>query len=332
LTAVKYTWRVDYRILGRTGVQVSRLCFGTMSFGGDADDAMSAKMYRACREAGINFFDTANNYNQGRSEEILGRLIRAEREDLVLATKCFTPVGPDRNARGGSRRHVTRAVEASLKRLQTDRVDVLFLHQIDLFTPLEETLRAFDDLVRAGKVVYAGLSNHAAWQTQQGLDLQERNGWARLQVIQPMYSLVKRQAEVEILPMAQANGLGVIPYSPGGGGLLSGKYSTDQTGRLKTNKMYTDRYADPWMHETAAAFAGFCKQRGLHPMSAAVAWVAAHPAVTAPIIGARSVEQLQASLDSVKIDMTPQLRAEMAALSRTPPPATDRLEEAKPQA
>ena len=332
MTAVKYTCGVDYRILGRTGVQVSRLCFGTMSFGGDADDAMSARMYRACRDAGINFFDTANNYNQGRSEEILGRLMHAEREDLVVATKCFTPVGPDRNARGGSRRHVTRAVEASLERLQTDRVDVLFLHQIDRLAPLEETLRAFDDLVRAGKVVYAGLSNHAAWQTQQGLDLQERNGWARLQVIQPMYNLVKRQAEVEILPMAQANGLAVIPYSPGGAGLLSGKYLTDQIGRLNTNKMYEARYAEPWMHDTAAAFAAFCKQRGLHPVSAAVAWVAAHPAVTAPIIGARSVEQLQASLDSVKIDMHPQLRAEMAALSRTPPPATDRLEEAKAQA
>ncbi len=303
-----------------------------MSFGGDADEAMSAKMYQACRDAGINFFDTADQYNRGRSEEILGGLTRGHRDDLVIATKCFSPVGADLNARGGSRRHVARAVEASLKRLQTDRVDVLFLHQIDRLAPLEETLRAFEDLVRAGKVIYPGLSNHAAWQTQQGLDLQERHGWARLQIIQPMYNLVKRQAEVEILPMAQASGLAVIPYSPGGGGLLSGKYSTNQTGRLKSNKMYEARYAEPWMHETAAAFAGFCKQRGLHPMSAAVAWVGAHPAVTAPIIGARSVEQLQASLDSVKIEMNPQLHAEMAALSRTPPPATDRLEEAKPKA
>ena len=320
------------RVLGRTGVQVSQLCFGTMSFGGDADEAMSAKMYQACREAGINFFDTANNYNGGRSEEILGRLMRAEREDLVVATKCFTPMGKDLNARGGSRRHVTRAVEASLKRLQTDRVDVLFLHQIDPLTPLEETLRAFEDLVRAGKVVYPGLSNHAAWQAQQGLDVQQRHGWSRLQILQPMYNLVKRQAEVEILPMAQANGLAVIPYSPAGGGLLTGKYAVQGAqGRLATNKMYTDRYGDAWMHETASAFAGLCKKRGMHPMSAAVAWVAAHPAVTAPIIGARSVEQLQASLDSVKIDMNPLLRAEIAALSRTPPPATDRLEEAKPQ-
>jgi len=236
---------MDYRLLGRTGVQVSRLCFGTMSFGGDADKAASAAMYRACRDAGINFFDTANNYNEGRSEEILGELMRGEREDLVVATKCFTPVGKDRNARGGSRRHVARAVEASLKRLQTDRVDVLFLHQIDRHTPIEETLRAFEDLVRAGKVVYPALSNHAAWQTQQALDLQERRGWAPLQVIQPMYNLVKRQAEVEILPMAQANGLGVIPYSPAGGGLLSGKYAdSGAQGRIVANKMYTNRYGE----------------------------------------------------------------------------------------
>ncbi len=318
---------MDYRGLGRTGVQVSQLCFGTMSFGGDADKAACAAMFRACRDAGINFFDTANNYNEGRSEEILGELMRGEREDLVVATKCFTPVGKDRNARGGSRRHVTRALEASLKRLQTDRVDVLFLHQIDRHTPLEETLRAFEDLVRAGKVVYPALSNHAAWQTQQALALQARHGWAPLQVIQPMYNLVKRQAEVEILPMAQANGLGVIPYSPGGGGLLTGKYAEQQGGRLTASKMYEARYGEAWMHEVAVKFAAYCRQRGLHPMSVAVAWVGAHPAVTAPIIGARSVEQLRASLDSVKVEMPPALRAEIAALSRTPPPATDRLEE-----
>jgi aryl-alcohol dehydrogenase-like predicted oxidoreductase len=319
-----------YKLLGRTGVQVSQLCFGTMSFGGDADEPASAAMYQACRDAGINFFDTANNYNGGKSEEILGRLMRADREELVVATKCFTPVGADRNARGGSRRHVTRALEASLKRLQTDRVDILFLHQIDVNTPLEETLRAFEDLVRAGKVVYPALSNHAAWQAQLALGLQRQHGWVPLQVLQPMYNLVKRQAEVEILPQAQASGLGVIPYSPGGGGLLTGKYADKSaSGRIATNKMYTDRYAEPWMHEVAEKFAAFCKARGLHPMTAAVAWVGAHPAVTAPIIGARSVAQLQASLDSVKLDMTPELRAEIAALSRTPPPATDRLEEQK---
>ena len=320
---------MKYRVLGRTGVQVSQLCFGTMSFGGDADAQSSAAMYRACREAGINFFDSADQYNKGRSEEILGELASGHRDELVIATKCFNPTGNDVNARGNSRRHISRAVEASLKRLRTDRVEILFLHQQDPLTPLEESMRALEDLVRAGKVLYPGLSNHAAWQTQAAMDLQERRAWSRLQVIQPMYSLVKRQAEVEILPMAQAASLGVTPYSPTGGGLLSGKYLEQQSGRLTTNKMYEARYGEPWMHEVAARFVAFCRQLGFHPVSVAVAWVAAHPAVTAPIIGARNVEQLRASLDCVKIEMTSELYRKIAALSRTPPPATDRLEEQK---
>jgi aryl-alcohol dehydrogenase-like predicted oxidoreductase len=317
------------RTLGRTGVQVSQLCFGTMSFGGDADEKESARMYRAVRDAGINFFDTADQYSKGRSEEILGGLIRGERDQLVIATKCFNPTGEDVNARGSSRRHVSRAVEASLKRLGTDRVELLYLHHYDARTPLEEQMRALEDLVRAGKVLYPAVSNYAAWQTQAALGIQEHAGWARLQAIQPMYSLVKRQAEVELLPMAQASGLSVFPYSPAGGGLLSGKYTQKGAqGRLATNKMYEARYGEPWLHETAARFSGFCKERNLHPMSAAVAWVATHPAVTAPIIGARNLEQLQASLDSVKIDMTAELRTQITALSRAPAVATDRSEEA----
>jgi aryl-alcohol dehydrogenase-like predicted oxidoreductase len=300
-----------------------------MSFGGDADEAMSARMYRACREAGINFFDTADQYNKGRSEQILGEPARGHRDELVIATKSFNPTGEAANARGNSRRHIARAIEASLKRLQTDRVEILYLHQQDPLTPLEESMRALEDLVRAGKVLYPALSNHAAWHTQLALELQERCGWARLQAIQPMYNLVKRQAEVEILPMAAANGVAVVPYSPGAAGLLSGKYLEKGSGRLVTNKMYEARYGEPWMHEVAAKFVAFCRQRELHPVSVAVAWVAAHPAVTAPIIGARNLEQLQASLDAVKLEMSPALRAEIAALSRTPPPATDRSEEQK---
>jgi len=320
---------MKFKPLGRTGVQVSELCFGTMSFGGDADEPTSAAMYKACRDVGINFYDCADQYNKGKSEEILGRLIKGHREDLVITTKCFNPSGEDINARGNSRRHVTRAVEASLKRLQTDRVDVLFLHQFDPRTPIDESMRALEDMVRSGKVLYPAVSNWSAWQTQKAVSIQEQNNWARLQVIQPMYNLVKRQAEVEVLPMAAANGIAVIPYSPAAAGLLSGKYSGEATGRLKTNKQYTARYGEPWVFEVADKFVAFCKQRGLHPVSAAVAWTGAHPAVTAPIIGARSVEQLQASLDSVKIEMTAALREELSALSRTPPPATDRLEEQK---
>ncbi|HTM61313.1 MAG TPA: aldo/keto reductase [Burkholderiales bacterium] len=321
---------MNYRPLGRTGVQVSQLCFGTMSFGGDADEAASAEMFKAVRDIGINFFDTADQYSKGRSEEILGKLVRGSRDDLVIATKTFNPTGTDLNAKGNSRRHLTRALEASLKRLQTDRVEILYLHMHDPLVPVEEAMRALEDAVRSGKVIYPALSNWAGWQVQQALGVQELNRWARIQAIQPMYNLVKRQAEVEILPMAQANGVSVFPYSPAGAGLLSGKYlQKDTQGRLVTNKMYTARYGEPWMHEVAEKFVAFCKSRGMHPVSAAVAWVAAHPGVSAPIIGARSAQQLQASLDSLKIEMSAALWNEMAALSRTPPPATDRLEEQK---
>jgi len=325
---------MKHKPLGRTGVQVSELCFGTMSFGGDADEATSAAMYKATRDAGINFYDCADQYNKGKSEEILGGLMRGHRDQLVITPKCYNPMGEDVNARGTSRRHVVRAVEASLKRLQTDRIDVLFLHQFDKLTPIDESMRALDDVVRSGKVLYPAVSNWSAWQTQRAVDIQEKNNWARLQVHQPMYNLVKRQAEVEILPMCEASGIGVIPYSPAGAGLLSGKYSgaaaVDKAGRLKTNKMYEARYGEAWMFEVAEKYVAFCKQKGLHPVSTAVAWVGAHPAVTAPIIGARNLDQLKDSLKAVKVEMTPALRAEIAALSRTPPPATDRLEEIRP--
>lgn len=317
------------KLLGRTGISVSQLCFGTMSFGGDADEATSASMYKVVRDAGINFFDTANEYNKGKSEEILGRLAKDHRDELVLTTKCFNKTGPDVNAGGANRRHVVQAVEASLRRLQTDRIDVLFLHRFDAVTPIDEMMRGLEDLVRSGKVIYPAVSNWSAWQTQRAVDIQERNNWARLQVIQPMYNLVKRQAEVELLPMAAANGIGVIPYSPAAAGLLSGKYFGQASGRLKTNKMYEARYGEEWAFDTAEKYVALCQQKGLHPVSAAIAWVATHPAITAPIIGARNLDQLKDSLASVKVDMTPELRAEIAALSRTPPPATDRLEEQK---
>lgn len=323
---------MNYKWLGATGVKVSQLCYGTMSFGGDADETESGKMYAACREAGINFFDCANGYSKGKAEEILGRLIRHERDELVITSKCFNQMAPDVNARGGNRRHIPMAVEASLKRLGTDRLDVLFMHRWDPQTPLEETLRALENLVTQGKVLYLGASNYAAWQIAKGLGISARHGWSRFEVIQPMYSLVKRQVESEIFPLAQSENLGVISYSPVGGGLLSGKYGPDKRpdgGRLMDKKEYTNRYGEDWVFETAGAFTDYANRMGVHPVSLAVAWAAGHPALTCPIIGSRSLEQLQPSLDSVKIELTPEQRAEIAALSRTPAPATDRLEEQK---
>lgn len=323
---------MEYRILGGTGVKVSRLCFGVMSFGGDADEATSAAMFKRCREAGINFFDCANAYAGGRSEEILGRLIATERNDLVITTKVASPMGRGVNDRGLSRRHIMMQVEASLRRLQTDRIDLLFVHHFDADTPMEETLRALDQLVQQGKVLYLGVSNWAAWQIAKSHGIAARAGLARFECIQPMYNLSKRQAEVEILPFALSENVGVIPYSPLGGGLLSGKYTTTArpTGaRLVQNQMYAKRYAEEFYYETAERFTTYAQEKGIHPATLAVAWVMHHPAITAPIIGARSVAQLEASLDAVNVPMTPDWRAEIAALSYEPPPATDRTDERK---
>lgn len=320
---------MDYRTVGRTGVKVSPLCFGTMSFGDTADEAESERLFRAARDAGITFFDCADVYAGGRSEEILGRLMRGERDALVLTSKGFGRTGEGVNDRGLSRRHLTRAVEASLKRLGTDRLEFYFVHQFDPDTPIDETLRALDDLVQRGLILYPAVSNWAAWQIMKALGISAREHLARFELVQPMYNLTKRQAEVELLPLAQAEHLGVIPYSPLGGGLLTGKYIGDQPaqGRLVENKMYTARYGDPQHHETAARFVRYAREHGVHPATLAVAWVGSHPAVTAPIIGARSVEQLAPSLAALSYTMTPEMRAEITALAPEVPLATDRSEE-----
>lgn len=321
---------MHYNLLGRTGLKVSQLCYGTMSFGGDADASESKKMYGACRDKGINFFDCADAYSGGKAEEILGDLIAHERDELIVTSKCFVAMGKDVNSGGANRRHIISAVEASLKRMKTDYIDVMFMHRWDMGTPLEETLRALESLVSAGKVHYLGASNYAAWQIAKGLGISQRNNWSRFDVIQPMYSMVKRQAEAEIFPLALSEGLGVMTYSPVGGGLLSGKYGPDNrpdSGRLTSNQEYIARYGEDWVFETAGKFTELAKAKGVHPVSLAVAWAAANPAVTCPIIGSRNLEQLQPSLDALDVDMPDDLYAQIAALGRTPPPATDRLEE-----
>jgi len=321
---------MEYRVLGRTGVKVSQLCFGTMSFERDADEETSAATFHRCREAGINFFDCANVYSAGRAEEILGQLIADCRDELVITTKVGSTMGIGPNESGLSRRHITMAVEDSLRRMGTDRVDIYFFHKFDPDTPIEESLRAVDDLVRQGKILYPAVSNWAAWQIAKALGISAREGLAHFECIQPMYNLAKRQAEVEILPLAQAEQLGVTPYSPLGGGLLTGKYGVEQrpdNGRLVENEMYMKRYGAVEYYEIAERFTAHAQKRGVHPATLAVAWVMSHPAVTAPIIGARNVEQLESSLAAVDVEMTPEWRAEISALSIEPPPATDRLEE-----
>jgi aryl-alcohol dehydrogenase-like predicted oxidoreductase len=321
---------MEYKFLGNTGVKVSSLCFGTMSFGGDADEETSTAMFNRCREIGINFFDCANVYQGGRSEKILGKLIADCRDEVVITSKVYFPTGDDVNARGASRRHIKRAVEGSLRRLQTDYIDIYFIHHFDPYTPLEETLRALDDLVHEGKILYPAASNFAAWQVAKALGISAKEGWAPFACLQPMYNLVKRQAEVEILPMAQSEKLGVIVYSPLGGGLLTGKYGPSrrpESGRLVENQGYQIRYGASWMYEVAQKFSDFAQTHGYDPAGLAVAWAGSHPAVTAPILGARNLEQLEGSLQAAEIKMTPELRAEISALSPEPPPATDRNDE-----
>lgn len=323
---------MEYKLLGKTGVRVSELCFGTMSFGGDADEKTSAALFNRCREAGINFFDCANVYAGGKSEEILGKLIADCRAEVIITSKGFGQMGKDINAKGASRRNIHLAVEASLKRLNTDYLDVYFMHHFDNDVPLEQSLRALDDLVKAGKILYPAASNYAAWQIAQALGISAHQGWAGFEVIQPMYNLVKRQAEVEILPMAQFYNLGVISYSPLGAGLLSGKYGAGRrprNGRLTDSPQYQKRYSEALYYDVAERFTSFARERGSDPAALAVAWVAGHPAITAPIIGARNLEQLEGSLKSVEIEMTEELYAEISALSPEPPLATDRAEERK---
>ena len=324
---------MQYRFLGRTGVKVSTLALGCMSFGGDADEATAAALYGRARAAGINFFDTADVYNHGRSEEMLGRLSAGERDQIVVATKAYFPTGGDANARGSSRYHLVRACEASLRRLGRDAVDVFYLHRFDDLTDLGETLRAVDDLVRAGKILYPACSNFAAWQVVRALGVAEAQRLAPLVAVQPMYNLLKRQVEVELLPMAQAMGLAVVPYSPTAGGLLTGKWGVAKrpdSGRMTSNPMYQTRYADPAYLAAADGLTAIAGELGVAPAALAVAWVLGHPAVTSVLLGARDVAQLEQLLTATTIAMPPELRARIAALVPEPPPATDRNEERSP--
>lgn len=323
---------MHYKFLGKTGVQVSALCMGTMTFGKEANEAESKNMYKRCREVGINFFDTADVYSDGLTETILGNLIQGERQKLILASKVYFQAGEDINQHGLSRRHIHQSIEGSLKRLKTDYLDIYYLHRFDPKTSLEETLYALNDLVRQGKVLYLGVSNFAAWQVMKGLGISAREHLASFSCIQPMYNLLKRQAEVELLPMALEEQISVFPYNPLAGGVLTGKYlQKTSEGRLLTNKTYQLRYETPDQTEVSQ-FMHFANMRHLNPISLAISWVASHPAVTAPILGARNVLQLEPALQSIDIPMTEQLRKELSALTKEPPPATDRNDERSSEA
>lgn len=303
------------------GTAVSPLCFGTMQYGGRADAIESRAMFDASRAAGVNFFDTADIYCDGMAERLLGQFAEPDRDALILATKVgyYGGAGRDR---------ILTGFDESRRRLNMDMVDILYLHRWDDTTPLEETFEAFATLIDRGQVRFVGLSNFAAWQVMKAAQIGASQG-VEVSILQPMLSLVKRQAEVEILPMARSEGFAVAPYSPLGGGLLTGKYATSMnaTGRLNEDDRYAKRFGAYWMHQTAREFTRLARDAGTDPATLAVAWAAARPGVSAPIVSARSAAQLVPSLAAARFRLDPALEAEITALSRTPAPATDRLEE-----
>ncbi|MGB3408489.1 MAG: aldo/keto reductase [Jannaschia sp.] len=308
------------QITAPDGTPISPLCFGAMQFGGKADPATSRAMYDACRAAGVTFFDTAFAYTDGASETLLGEFIRTERDGLTIATKASYTGGAGRES-------ILSSVETSRKRLGIDVIDVLYMHRWDDDTPLEETFETLTGLRDAGTIRHAAVSNYAAWQVMKAQAVAATYG-LKITMMQPMYNLVKRQVEVEILPMAMDQGIAVVPYSPLGGGLLTGKYATGGEGRLTHDSRYAARYGPKWMHEAAGELARLAAETGMEPATLAVAWAARHPAVTAPIVSAQSVEQLAPSLAAMAVSLDDDLYARITSLSPTPAPATDRLEEA----
>lgn len=300
---------------------LSHFAFGTMQWGDGADEAASRQMYDACRKCGINHFDTAFVYTNGGSETLLGKIAAADRDQLFIATK----VG---YLGGASRQVITSQFDESRKRLGFDSVDLLYLHRWDDEVELEETFQTLVELQSAGSVRHIGVSNYAAWQVMKAQGVAARLG-TRIDFIQPMLNLVKRQAEVEIMPMAVSEGIEVATYSPLGGGLLTGKYSIDAAaGRLATDERYKARYGRPWMHQAAAGLQEIAAEIGVETAALAVAWLAHHAPRVRPILSARTPDQLTPSLAAIGYQMSQDLFERISALSQAPANATDRLEEA----
>ncbi|MBI1320079.1 MAG: aldo/keto reductase [Candidatus Hydrogenedens sp.] len=315
---------MDYVRFGQTGLLVSPVALGTMTFGNEADEAVSRAIMDAAYERGVNFFDAAHNYNRGATEEIVGRWMGGKRSEIILTSKVFFPAGGGRNDEGCSRRNILRAVETSLRRLQTDYIDILFLHHWDANVPIEHSLSALHTLAEQGKIHYAAVSNFSAWQTMKAVAAARANGYPPIAAVQPMYSLVKRQVEVEILPLAAEEKLAVMPYNVLGAGLLTGKYLEGQQGRLTETEMYRQRYANDAYADITRRFVAYAREHGHEPAPLAAAWVMAHPLITSVILGARNLKQLNSSLGCLDIRLTPEQRAEITALSIDPPLATDR--------
>lgn len=313
---------MDHVRLGKTGLQVSRLCLGTMTFGLQCDEPTSVAIMDQAAEGGITFLDTADVYplggdlaTVGRTEEIVGRWLKGKRDRFVVATKCFGRMGPQPWQQGNSRKHILEAVDGSLRRLQTDYIDLYQLHGPDPQTPIDETLRAMDDLVRSGKVRYIGCSNFLAYQVARAIGRSEALGLARFDSVQPRYNLLFRQIERELLPLCVEEGIGVIPYNPIAGGLLSGKHRSTTAPSEGTRftlgnaaSTYQSRYWHEREFETVEQLRPLAAEAGLSMVQMAVAWTLANPAITAPIIGASRPEQLDDSLKAVATPLSSDLK------------------------
>jgi len=322
---------MDYTRLGRTGLQVSKLCLGTMTFGLQCDEPTSHAILDTAYEAGITFLDTADVYplgggheTVGRTEEILGSWLAAHpgrRDDIVLATKCVGSMGDRPWQSGASRRHIVEAVDASLRRLGVDRIDLYQLHSPDPATPIDETLQALDDLVRSGKVGYVGCSNFLAYQVARAVGRSEALGLARFDSIQPRYNLLFRQIERELLPLAAEESIGVIPYNPIAGGMLTGKHhrGTPTSGTRFTLGSAQDRYQDRYWNDaafdTVDELTPLAAEAGVSLTTLAVSWVLANPAVTAPIIGASKPVQLADSVAALEHPLDADLKARLDDLT-----------------
>lgn len=320
---------MKYTRLGRTGLQVSRLCLGTMTFGFQCDEKTSFAIMDKAFDGGVTFFDTADVYplgapagSQGRTEEFVGTWLKGRRDRVILATKCWGRVGPSQWDQGNSRKHILDAVEGSLRRLQTDYIDLYQLHGPDAETPIDETLRALEDIVRAGKVRYIGCSNFLAYQVARAIGRSEVLGVARFDSVQPRYNLLFREIERELLPLCREEGIGVIPFNPIAGGLLSGKHNPEagpEEGSRFTLGTAADRYQDRYWHarmfETVEQLRPLAAEAGMSLPEMAVAWVLANPAVTAPIIGASRPEQLDDTIKAASTVMPPELKRRLDELT-----------------
>jgi len=321
---------VDHKRLGRSGLQVSRLCLGTMTFGLQSDEATGFAIMDRAAEGGVDFLDSSDAYplggdlaSRGRTEEIIGRWMRGKRDRFIIATKCFAPTGPAPFDAGNSRKHIMSAVDASLRRLQTDYIDLYQLHGYDPQTPIDETLSALDDLVHSGKVRYIGCSNFLTYQLVRAIGRSETLRLARFDSVQPRYNLLFRQIEREMLPFCAEDGVGVIPYNPIAGGMLSGKHratAPPPEGSRFTlgwaGQMYQDRYWNDGAFETVEALRELADQAGTSLVTLSVAWVLANEAITAPIIGASRPEQLDASLAAADYKLDPDLKRQMDELTQ----------------